>query len=182
MPSKHSSPRLLLRKLVLVGARKEYVVRFHEGLNIIYGDFDTGKSSILNLIDYCLGASSVDLYAQLQETGKYCLLEIELRGKVYTINAKTEIEVFNGDLQSISEAFPTKYYANFSYHGELEYFSNFLLPNLGFSIIEIKQAPTKANSKMNRLSFRDLFKFCYFNQDQVGSREILNSGNPVVAT
>jgi hypothetical protein len=187
MSNKYSSPRLFLRKLVLVGARKEYVVPFHEGLNIIYGDFDTGKSSILNLVDYCLGASSVDLYAQLQETGKHCFLEIEISGKVYTIrrdlfNTKTEIEVFTGDLQSISEAFPTKYYANFSYHGELEYFSNFLLTNLGFPIIEIKQAPTKAYSKMNRLSFRDLFKFCYFNQDQVGSREILNSGNPIVAT
>lgn len=180
-------PRLVLHKLVLVGARKNYEVKFHEGLNIIYGDFDTGKSSILNLVNYCLGASSVDLYSQLEQTGKHCLLEIDLNGKVYTIkrdlfNVKTEIEVFTGDLSTIGDAFPIKYYASFTVKGELEYFSNFLLTNLGFPIIEIKQAPTKSDSKMIRLSFRDLFKFCYFDQDQVGNREILNSANPIVAT
>jgi len=137
------------------------------------------------LVDYCLGASSIDLYSQIQETGKYCLLELELSGNLYTIkrdlfNPKTEIEVFTGDIDSTKDSFPIKYYSNFAASGELDYYSNFLLTNLGFPIIEIKQAPTKADSKMIRLSFRDVFKFCYFNQDQVGNREILNSSNPAV--
>jgi hypothetical protein len=181
-----SNPKLHLRKLILVGSRKSYIVHFQKGLNIIYGDSDTGKSSILNLIDYLLGASQVFLYPQLQETGKYCLLEVELNNKIYTIkrdifSPNKEIEVFAGLIENIDDLFPTKYYPSFRQSGELEHFSDFLLANLGLPNIKIKESPSKADSKMDRMSFRDIFKFCYFNQDQVGSREILNINNYALA-
>ena len=79
------SPILIINNLTLVGIRKNYSIPFLPGLNIIHGDSDTGKSSILNLIDYCLGASSVDYYDELNSAARYCLLELGLNGKIYTI-------------------------------------------------------------------------------------------------
>ncbi|EBM5736309.1 exonuclease SbcC, partial [Salmonella enterica] len=50
---------LRIERLILVGSRKNYFVEFEDGLNIIHGDSDTGKSSILEFIDYLLGGSSI---------------------------------------------------------------------------------------------------------------------------
>ncbi|EOQ8640893.1 AAA family ATPase, partial [Escherichia coli] len=50
---------LNINSLILVGVRKNYVTTFYKGLNVIYGDSDTGKSSILEFINYLLGASSI---------------------------------------------------------------------------------------------------------------------------
>ncbi|MBZ6044075.1 hypothetical protein LA438_17035, partial [Escherichia coli] len=35
---------LRIERLILVGVRKNYIVKFEDGLNIIHGDSDTGKS------------------------------------------------------------------------------------------------------------------------------------------
>ena len=35
---------LRIERLILVGVRKNYIVQFEDGLNIIHGDSDTGKS------------------------------------------------------------------------------------------------------------------------------------------
>jgi hypothetical protein len=111
-------PKLKVNYLVLVGTQKEYVVQFDTGLNIIYGDSDTGKSSILNLINYCLGASSLDTYEEIEIKGKYCLLEVEILGIKYTIrrdifNVKADIEVYYGAYKSIDETFPKYYSPNY---------------------------------------------------------------------
>src|SRR5690606_37459753 len=47
--------------------------------------------------------------------------------------------------------------------------------------IEIKQAPSKADSKMIRLSFRDILKYSVLSQDDVGSKQLLDSNNFAVA-
>ncbi|MGL6366000.1 AAA family ATPase [Aeromonas veronii] len=64
---------------------KNYSVNFHEGVNIIYGDSATGKSSILNLIDYLLGAKTFSLYPEIESSGRYCLLDVTLNSQRYTI-------------------------------------------------------------------------------------------------
>lgn len=181
-------PQIRLRKLVLVGTRKEYVVEFKKGLNIIYGDSDTGKSSILNLIDYSLGAKALYLYPEIQGTGKYSLLEVIINGRVYTIkrdifDSGKDIDVFPAPINAISDVFPKSYYSNYSKkNGELEYFSDFMLDNLGIANVKIKKSPSKEHSEMIRLSFRDVFKYCYLNQDSVGSKHILDSNDYVLRT
>ena len=44
--------KLIIKKLILIGHRKNYEVPFFPGVNIIYGEEDSGKSSILELINY----------------------------------------------------------------------------------------------------------------------------------
>lgn len=178
MALKIKTPKLIISDLVLVGNRKNYIVPFNNGLNLIYGDSDTGKSSILNLINYCLGASSVDLYDEIELAGDYCLLEVLLTGERYTIkrdifNSNAEIEVYRCSYGEIESVFPKYYSPNYNKVSEDGYFSEFLLSSMNIPITKLKQSPTKEDSKMVTLSFRDIFRFNYLNQDKVGSKKLL---------
>lgn len=182
---KNKSPRLILNKLILVGRDKNYVVPFSMGLNIIYGDSDTGKSSILNIIDYLLGASEVFLYDEIEIHGKYGLLELKLNDKIYTIkrdifNPKSYIEVYHSSIDQMEGVFPKEYGSSFAKEGPAGFFSDFILEALNISLVKLKQAPTKADSKMSSLSFRDILKFCILDQDDVGNKDILDQKNPAV--
>ncbi|MDU2124022.1 MAG: hypothetical protein E7E64_16055 [Clostridium celatum] len=175
----NNSPSLIINKLVLVGQRKNYIVPFHKGLNVIYGDSDTGKSSILNLINYCLGGNKVHMYDELEYGGKYCLLEVLLNEKAYTIKrdifAPTQfIEVYHSDIENMNSVFPYEYGPSYSKEGPAGYFSDFLLQALEIPLIRVKKAPSKVDSEFVRLSFRDIFKFCYLDQDEVGSKYVLD--------
>lgn len=169
--------------LILVGHRKEYVVPFYPGVNIIYGDSDTGKSSILQLISYCLCASDLDMYDELEDSVQYAVLEVYLGGVIYCIkrdifDPKRKVEVYLSPYEKIGNIFPRKLFPNVS--GGIdnpENFSNFIYECLGFPSVKIKQSPTQDKSKMSRLSFRHLFKFCYVNQDDLGSKNLLGLQN-----
>ncbi|MER2192609.1 MAG: hypothetical protein ABS951_16745 [Solibacillus sp.] len=175
----NSSPKMIINQLVLVGRQKSYYVSFNKGLNIIYGDSDTGKSSILNIIDYMLGGKKVDLYDEIEKHGKYALLELEINNVTFTIkrdifDATKYIEVYKSEIDSMDDVFPKEYGPNFSIQGSAGFYSDFLLSQLNIPLIKIKESPSKQDSKMARLSFRDIFKYCFFNQDEVGSKEILD--------
>ncbi len=183
MALKIVTPKLIVNHLVLVGSRKNYEVNFKEGLNIIYGDSDTGKSSILNLINYCLGSNKVDFYDEIEITGKYCLLEVALRGIVYTIKRdifkpNNEIEVYKCPHIEINNFFPKYYSPNYVQNSEDGFFSDFLLSSINIPIIKLKEAPSRADSKLIRLSFRDLFKYNYLDQDKIGSKKIFGDNQP----
>lgn len=182
-----SSARLKINKLVLVGRDKNYVVEFHNGLNIIYGDSDTGKSSVLNLVNYLLGSKKIYMYEELEFHGKEALLEIVLNDQLYTIkrsifNPNDFIEVYPSSIENFEDYFPLEFGPDYKKEGPNGFFSDFLLESLNIPLIEVKQAPTKADSKTHRVSFRDIFKFCYLNQDDVGNRDLLDRKNFSVFT
>ncbi len=172
--------KLIIKRLILIGHRKNYEVPFFPGVNIIYGEEDCGKSSILELINYLLGASSLDKYDELEESVKYAILELNLNNEIYCIkrdifDSKKDIEVYMSKYENIDLEFPSKYKPNYDNTVDGKFFSDFLLDTLNYPKIKIKNAPTQDNSTLSRLSFRDLFKFCYINQDDVGSKNLLSN-------
>ena len=93
------SSSILVNHLIVVGTKKNYTVDFEPGVNIIYGDSATGKSSILNLIDYLLGAKHLDLYPEIENVGRYAVLDVTLNDDRYSIkrdifDASKPIEVY----------------------------------------------------------------------------------------
>lgn len=172
--------KLIIKKLILIGHRKNYEVPFFPGVNIIYGEEDCGKSSILELINYLLGASGLDKYDELEQSVKYAILELDLNNETYCIkrdifDVKKDIEVYMSNYEDIELVFPSKYKPNYDNTLDGKFFSDFLLNTLNYPKIKIKNAPTQDNSTLSRLSFRDLFKFCYINQDDVGSKNLLSN-------
>jgi hypothetical protein len=180
-----TSPKLLINLLVLVGHDKNYSVKFNNGINIIYGDSDTGKSSILNLIDYLLGASKVEMYDEIEKKVKYALLELSIENKIYTIKRdifkpNDYIQVFKSTIDGMNKVFPIEYAPNYRKEGGSGFFSDFLLTALNIPLLKVKQAPSRADSPMKRVSFRDIFKYNFLNQDDVGSKYILDTRNYAV--
>lgn len=174
-------PSIVIQKLVLVGRRKNYVIPFSEGVNIVYGDSATGKSSVLECINYLFGSSKFIYDREIESSVLHIMMELEINGSPYVIkrdifNANAEIEVYFSALDSLSEVFPSKYSPNFQQIGRDGYFSDFMLAALNVPNLKMKQAPTKDESPMVRLSFRDLFKFCYLKQDDVGTKGLLGDG------
>lgn len=181
------SSMLLIKQLILVGKRKNYIIPFNPGVNIIYGEEDSGKSSILELINYLLGSKKLDSYDELEQSVNYAILEVDLNNVRYCIkrdilNYTKDIEVYLSSYDNIENVFPEKYIPKYNDTEDGKFFSDFLLDALNFPRIKIKSSPSKDDSELQRLSFRDLFKFCYIDQDDVGSKNFLNNQTPIVYT
>jgi DNA repair exonuclease SbcCD ATPase subunit len=179
MPAK--KPSLKIEKLVLVGRRKNYSIPFQSGLNIVYGDSATGKSSILECINYLLGSSKFVYDREIESAILYLMMQVTLNGSIYTIkrdlfDAGADVEVFPTSLDAIEEIFPQKYSPSFEKEGRDGYYSDFLLSALNMPNLKMRQAPTKDESPLVRLSFRDIFQFCYLKQDDVGAKSLLGDG------
>ncbi|WP_336290186.1 AAA family ATPase [Aeromonas dhakensis] len=177
------SPYLLINKLVVKGIKSNYTAEFKEGLNIIWGDMDCGKSSILNLIDYCLGGSnSTLLYEEISAKGRTAQLEVDLNGTVCTFertisDAKGAIKVYMCDIDESSNAFPMLMAGSSTQIMPDGWISDFILDSLGIAKVSIKESRYRDDASSDRLSFRDLMKLLYLKQTKVGADSLLNYGN-----
>ena len=181
-------PHLSIDFLHLVGHRKNYSIQFFQGVNIIYGDSDTGKSSILEFINYLLGSSSVVMAEEISSSITYAALEVRINGVEYTIKRDVFkptafVEVYRCIFSECANNYPKKYAPRFgAAEGPDGYLSDFFMGALGLPKISVKVSPSKADSNLKRLSFRDLYKFSYLDQDEVGSKNLLDSANWVLST
>lgn len=124
---------ILIHKLVVVGVRKNYTVKFNPGVNIIYGDSATGKSSILELIDYLFGSKHFDSYPEIESAARYAVLDVSLNKNRYSIkrdifNASKLIEVYSCKFEEISQYPVKRYLPNFNTSAEdvnAEFFQTF---------------------------------------------------------
>ncbi|WP_350327141.1 AAA family ATPase [Pectobacterium aroidearum] len=170
---------LRIERLILVGSRKNYSVEFNDGLNIIHGDSDTGKSSILEFIDYLLGGSSIELADEIISSVDYAVLEIVINDEKYTIirnifKPNELIEVYNCKFDDVGSYIPKKYAPKFNITSAPDgFFSDFLMDSLNFPKLKLKVSPSQEISRFRRISFRDIIKFCYVDQDNMGSKSLL---------
>jgi hypothetical protein len=80
-----------LRRLRLASADRRYDVDFRapdgvaRPLSIIAGAFSTGKTTILEFIDYCLGASDHPRHPEVMPKVREAILEVDLSGVTYLI-------------------------------------------------------------------------------------------------
>ena len=100
-------PPLRIRGLRLVGPQRDYNVDFTDDagavrqLSLIAGEISTGKTSILELIDYCLGAKEYPEHDEIIANVRSARLWIEAREAVRQEDA---------DPQDLEEAFISAQY------------------------------------------------------------------------
>ena len=180
-----------LRRLVLRGLNRDYgpsLLRDDRaaGLAVIAGEISTGKTTILEFIDYCLGASRHPEHPELLEASiRTALLELELNGETCVIEracfpAAAEVTIHWTDVAGLAadharEPHPVRPASD---PGSL---SSYLLGALGLAGIRLKEAPTQQSSAADPLSFRDLLAIAFIDNDRLGSDSLLFENNRMKA-
>ncbi|MFD7885237.1 hypothetical protein ACFV3N_22715 [Streptomyces bauhiniae] len=213
MPPTSHGPALRLLGLRLLGYRKNYTVNFtdqsgqHRPLSVIAGEISTGKTTILEFIDFCLGNSAHPQHPEIVESVKAAQLSIEVEVPVQSV-AAPEIEstgpdaarlgysrqryviqrgvegstrdvlIFTGDFNSIESVAPRLVSADSSNEDSL---SKFLLQLCGLDGIRLKVAPTKPDSATHALSFRDLAPLWFLSNTRLDNKNLAFEHQPMKA-
>lgn len=184
--SMEKSPYILVRQVVIQGSDSSYVATFKDGINLIWGDMDCGKSSILNLIDYCLGGGNETLtYGEILAKGRVAYLEVDLNGNVITfertiLDSSAPVKAYRVPYSAVQTTYPMLLSADSKKPLPDGWISDFILDALGIPKVSIKESRYRDDSGSDRLSFRDLMKLMYLKQTKVGADSLLNYGNPAV--
>ena len=134
------------KKLIIVGVEREYRCTFESGLNLIWGDLDSGKSSILNLIDFALGGKFGDLdNDEIKLYGRSVVLEVSINQKVITLNRVLGdkvnlIKVYECCYANINEHYPLLCSASSEGQEPDGWISDILLDYLDIPKVKLKQS------------------------------------------
>ena len=160
--------RMKLICLTIIGTRKNYTIKFHDGLNFISGHTSTGKTSILELIDYALGSSGHKSYIEIGNSCTHIMLEFfigdeqfRLKRDYFDANAAVIVEEWNAPKNDY--LFYNRY--EISSPNAPNSLSAFLVEKLGFADIMIMN---------DRFSFRDIFKYSYLKQTEIDNEDIMD--------
>lgn len=163
--------RLKIESLVLLGTRKNYTVNFHDGFNLISGHTSTGKTSILEMIDYALGAQSHKSYIEIGNSCSHVELTIvigdekfRVRRELFNFKAPVVVEDWREDKNKF--LFYNRY--EIDVPSNPKSLSAFLIEKLGLANLSISG---------QTFSFRDLFKYCYIKQTEIDNEDILGEKN-----
>lgn len=172
-----------LRFLLVTGPNSpEASVEFGPGLNVIYGGSNTGKTHILRLIDYVLGAKNppepiieqagydfAHVGVVLDDGSEKTFVRALQGGNVKILNGLTRVRPGQNDGVSVS-----------AQHGAQNSLSRFLLGQVGAANARVR---TDATGKTRDLSFRDLERHALVSETKIqdGSSPVL-SGQFVTKT
>ncbi|WP_434930314.1 hypothetical protein ACRWQM_13575 [Shewanella sp. HL-SH5] len=171
---------LNFKKLIIIGVNRNYTCDFKPGLNLIWGDLDSGKSSILNLIDFSLGGKFGDLdNDQIKGYGRTVCLEVELNNTTITLQRilgdnQNTIKLYESSFENINEHYPAICSASPSKEEPDGWISDKLLDYLNIPKVQIKESRYRDNARNSRLSFRDLIKLIHLKQKRVASENLMD--------
>lgn len=167
------SEQLTFNRLLLTGPGRNYEVRFHSGVNLICGPIWTGKSSILQLLDYVCGAKRPPQYPEISKCSDV-YAECLVGGEVLTIRRSlkgttAKAMIYLGSLIDVLANSITGTEVMARHVRDVDSVSSEVLRRLGFANIDVKAAPTQASSDAKAFSLRDLLLLIYVDQDRMGS-------------
>lgn len=172
-----------INELRAKGIKQDYSIKFTNGLNIIAGEMSTGKTTILELIDYCFGAKDYPKYPEIARNVVGVLLEINVGSEVLTIQrqlfssrAKAIIH-----FSSIAGLGPNTHSieVNANQTPGQESISSFIMSKIGLNNVRLKEAPEKDSTGTDTMSLRDLLWFCYVDRQRVAGAKLLFENEPM---
>lgn len=165
--------RLAFNRLLLTGTGRTYEVRFGSGVNVISGPIWTGKSSILQLLDYVCGAKTPPSYPEISKCSDV-YVECLAGGEILTIRRSlkgttAKATIYPGTLDAVLADSATGTEVSAWHARDGASVSSEVLRRLGLANITVKAAPTKESSDVSAFSLRDLLLLIYVDQDRMGS-------------
>jgi uncharacterized Zn finger protein (UPF0148 family) len=163
-----------LRQLLITTRQTTEVLDFAASVTFLFGPVGTGKSTVARLIDYCLGGD-LERTPAIQQEFVAAQLVIELGDYSCKLErASTDAQAVRvswsrneTDLGSINAPLAA---SERPLVGEDVYnLSDLLFHLCGKTPIKVRQRARDPNSPMIRLSFRDIWWYCYLDQTHLDS-------------
>ncbi|MEU8216734.1 DNA recombination protein RecN [Micromonospora taraxaci] len=173
-----------LLRLRLAGVTRPYEVdlRTNDGsfrpLSVIAGPTNTGKTSVLQLIAYALGASSYPDHEEIVRQVRAAVLETITADGPMTFERGIESKialVFDQPLDRAGDTVPQPH--PIDPPSDPASLSRLLLSTVDLQDVLLRVAPTQQESATHVLSFRDLMWLCMLLNERVGSAQLLFEGN-----
>lgn len=170
--------RIKLQKLIVQGISYRRTIKFNKDLTIISGEKTSGKSLVLSLIDYCLGKSSkIDLNVQLELDSKCdeIFLEMKIGEEELTMNRllkekQSKISIYFCPFEKIDEYTPKTL--------GIQDAMKMLMHKLNINEYKLIRHQKHSNKKeVDTVSFRDIFRYVYIHQHELGTGDFLGKKN-----
>ncbi len=166
--------RIRFETLAIQCREAREVISFAPRISFFHGQISAGKSSILRLLDYCLGGRLEWTPALSQE-----LVSAELNARVgeYQVlfyrdasdSNAVHVTWKNDAGRSASVLAPLRAASRPIWNDCVYNLSDLLFYLAGLDPIKVRKSKRKEDSPLVRLSFRDLMWYCYLEQDDLDS-------------
>ncbi|GIJ43365.1 hypothetical protein Val02_02510 [Virgisporangium aliadipatigenens] len=177
-----------LRRLRLHSPERTYDVDFRgpddapRPLSVIAGAFSTGKTTVLEFVDYCLGASDHPRHPEIMPKVRSATLEVELSGSPYVIQRavgvpSTVAYVSAGRLDEPGATPPQR--RPLRPAGHPDSLSSLLLSHCKLEGVRLRDVPARRDSETDPLSFRDVMWLCYLANERLDNRNLLFEDSPM---
>lgn len=169
-------PTILLRHLCFTGPDKpQALLVFDHGLNVLYGASETGKSFVLETIDFMLGGRGPlrDIPERVGYERIFLGVETAENGLFTLVRATNggQFQLYEGLHQSLPVEIEATVLSSRHSAENDNNLSSFLLHKIG---LNGKRVRTNARGDTRSLSFRDLCRLCLVNEG-----EIQKQGSPI---
>lgn len=155
-----------IRRLTLVGRGVPNAeVQFYEGLNVVSGPSDTGKTFIIQCIDYMLGGK--DIPEPIPEAAKYETVRLTLSVSVDDEEVVLERSIRGGDFKLIRTGKADQRLSAKHSAGDKDSVSQYLL---GLAGLAEKKVRTNKQGKTREVSFRDLARLVLIDEETIISK------------
>lgn len=170
-------PHIRIEKLKIKGVAKDYEYSFNSGLNIIAGPMSTGKTSILEFINYCFGSQNHPRHMEIRKKAIAVFLEININHQKITIFRNLFSDVTKATIHECSiadlDSFHTSHEVQISQIPDKESISSYILKKIGLWGIALQESPTQTSSGRDLLSFRDLMWYCFLPNKRLDNENLL---------
>jgi len=155
-----------IRRLTLVGRGVPNAeVQFREGLNVVSGPSDTGKTFIVQCIDYMLGGK--DVPESIPEAAQYETVRLSLNVSVDDDEVVLERSIRGGDFKLVSAGKADQHLSAKHSAAAKDSVSQYLL---GLAGLAEKKVRTNKQGKTRDVSFRDLARLVLVDEETVISK------------
>lgn len=157
------SQPFFISQLALSGHRERYEYDFRPGVNVITGPVGTGKSSLLELIKYCLGGSAI-LTQAVHDAISSVTATLAVERATYLLTrhiGATELEVREAESGRLIGTFGIRP------RPSQPWISDFLLDMAGLPRLSIPRSRRNPTANVMSLSFFDVYKYLYLPQGEI---------------
>ncbi|MFC6870974.1 ATP-binding protein [Haloechinothrix salitolerans] len=146
-------------------------------LSVIAGPSQTGKTSVIDFIRYCMGGSEHPQHPEVLASVRAALLEAVLSGESATIEraatgpASKFASLWEAALDELQGA--TELRLPVEPTSEPSGLSQRLLAACGLDNIELPEAPTQTESSTQMLSIRDLFRVMWLPNERLDNKNLV---------